>query len=52
MLLFGIVWVLLILNYLTEVRRLPVMGERVEEPRSPRVQVQRAASASLEMRCR
>ena len=27
MLLYGIVWVSLILNYLTEVRRLPVMGE-------------------------
>ncbi|HLI14395.1 MAG TPA: nitrate/nitrite transporter [Alphaproteobacteria bacterium] len=29
MLLYGVVWVSLILNYLTEVRRLPVMGERV-----------------------
>lgn len=28
MFLYGIVWVSLILNYLTEVRRLPVMGER------------------------
>ena len=27
MLLYGIVWVSLILNYLTEVRRAPVMGE-------------------------
>lgn len=27
MLLYGVVWVSLILNYLTEVRRLPVMGE-------------------------
>ncbi len=27
MLLYGIVWVSLILNYLTEVRRLPIMGE-------------------------
>ena len=30
MLLYGIVWVSLILNYLTEVRRLPVMGEEME----------------------
>jgi NNP family nitrate/nitrite transporter-like MFS transporter len=29
MFLYGIVWVSLILNYLTEVRRLPVMGERL-----------------------
>jgi NNP family nitrate/nitrite transporter-like MFS transporter len=29
MLLYGIVWVSLILNYLTEVRRAPVMGENV-----------------------
>jgi NNP family nitrate/nitrite transporter-like MFS transporter len=29
MLLYGIVWVSLILNYLTEVRRAPVMGETV-----------------------
>jgi len=29
MFLYGIVWVLLILNYTTEVRRLPVMGEQV-----------------------
>ncbi|SDR59345.1 MFS transporter, NNP family, nitrate/nitrite transporter [Rhizobiales bacterium GAS113] len=28
MFLYGVVWVSLILNYLTEVRRLPVMGER------------------------
>jgi len=28
MFLYGIVWVSLILNYTTEVRRLPVMGER------------------------
>ncbi|MEO6947949.1 MAG: nitrate/nitrite transporter [Nitrobacter sp.] len=32
MLLYGIIWVSLTLNYLTEVRRTPVMGER---PRSP-----------------
>jgi NNP family nitrate/nitrite transporter-like MFS transporter len=32
MLLYGIIWVSLTLNYLTEVRRAPVMGER---PRSP-----------------
>ena len=30
MLLYGIVWVSLILNYLTEVRRAPVMGEATE----------------------
>jgi NNP family nitrate/nitrite transporter-like MFS transporter len=29
MLLYGVVWVSLILNYLTEVRRAPVMGETV-----------------------
>jgi hypothetical protein len=29
MFLYGIVWVSLILNYTTEVRRLPVMGEQV-----------------------
>ncbi len=29
MFLYGVVWVSLILNYITEVRRLPVMGERV-----------------------
>jgi NNP family nitrate/nitrite transporter-like MFS transporter len=29
MFLYGVVWVSLILNYMTEVRRLPVMGERV-----------------------
>lgn len=29
MFLYGVVWVSLILNYTTEVRRLPVMGERV-----------------------
>jgi NNP family nitrate/nitrite transporter-like MFS transporter len=28
MFLYGVVWVSLILNYTTEVRRLPVMGER------------------------
>lgn len=32
MFLYGVVWVSLILNYLTEVRRLPVMGEPVEPP--------------------
>lgn len=32
MFLYGIVWVSLILNYLTEVRRLPVMGERIKVP--------------------
>jgi len=30
MFLYGVVWVSLILNYITEVRRLPVMGETVE----------------------
>ena len=30
MLLYGIIWVSLILNYLTEVRRAPVMGEPTE----------------------
>ena len=29
MFLYGVVWVSLILNYITEVRRLPVMGEKV-----------------------
>jgi NNP family nitrate/nitrite transporter-like MFS transporter len=29
MLLYGIIWVSLILNYLTEVRRAPVMGEKI-----------------------
>jgi NNP family nitrate/nitrite transporter-like MFS transporter len=29
MFLYGVVWVSLILNYTTEVRRLPVMGEKV-----------------------
>ncbi|MGB3486557.1 MAG: nitrate/nitrite transporter [Xanthobacteraceae bacterium] len=32
MLLYGIVWVSLILNYLTEVRRAPVMGESMGAP--------------------
>lgn len=32
MLLYGIVWVSLILNYLTEVRRAPVMGENTAPP--------------------
>jgi NNP family nitrate/nitrite transporter-like MFS transporter len=32
MLLYGIVWVSLILNYLTEVRRAPVMGEDTTQP--------------------
>jgi NNP family nitrate/nitrite transporter-like MFS transporter len=32
MMLYGIIWVSLTLNYLTEVRQAPVMGER---PRSP-----------------
>jgi NNP family nitrate/nitrite transporter-like MFS transporter len=31
MLLYGIVWVSLILNYLTEVRGAPVMGERAQQ---------------------
>ncbi len=35
MFLYGIVWVSLILNYITEVRRLPVMGERVPLSVSP-----------------
>jgi len=34
MFLYGVVWVSLILNYITEVRRLPVMGETVETPAS------------------
>jgi MFS transporter, NNP family, nitrate/nitrite transporter len=34
MFLYGIVWVSLILNYITEVKRLPVMGETVETPAS------------------
>jgi NNP family nitrate/nitrite transporter-like MFS transporter len=29
MFLYGVVWVSLTLNYITEVRRLPVMGEKV-----------------------
>ncbi|HTS40343.1 MAG TPA: hypothetical protein VMH84_07375, partial [Xanthobacteraceae bacterium] len=32
MLLYGIVWVSLIINYTTEVRRLPVMGETIGAP--------------------
>lgn len=32
MLLYGIIWVSLTLNYLTEVRRAPVMGEQVRSP--------------------
>jgi len=35
MFLYGVVWVSLILNYTTEVRRLPVMGERVSSGSSP-----------------
>jgi MFS transporter, NNP family, nitrate/nitrite transporter len=36
MFLYGVVWVSLILNYTTEVRRLPVMGERIPaDPLSP-----------------
>ncbi len=35
MFLYGIVWVSLILNYLTEVRRLPVMGEAIDGPAPP-----------------
>jgi NNP family nitrate/nitrite transporter-like MFS transporter len=35
MLLYGIVWVSLILNYLTEVRRAPVMGEEAATPKAP-----------------
>lgn len=31
MLLYGIIWVSLILNYLTEVRRAPVMGEAMQQ---------------------
>jgi NNP family nitrate/nitrite transporter-like MFS transporter len=34
MFLYGVVWVSLILNYVTEVRRLPVMGEPMEAPSS------------------
>ena len=32
MLLYGIVWVSLVLSYLTEVRRAPVMGEMLGTP--------------------
>ena len=32
MFLYGVVWVSLILIYLTEVRRLPVMGEPLQAP--------------------
>ena len=32
MLLYGIVWVSLILSYLTDVRRAPIMGETLGEP--------------------
>ena len=35
MFLYGVVWVSLILNYTTEVRRLPVMGERVVARTAP-----------------
>jgi NNP family nitrate/nitrite transporter-like MFS transporter len=34
MFLYGVVWVSLILNYITEVRRLPVMGEAKELPKT------------------
>ncbi|WP_434722867.1 MFS transporter [Mesorhizobium sp. RIZ17] len=34
MLLYGIVWVSLTLNYLTEVRRAPVMGEEAAQPKA------------------
>src|SRR6185312_15125742 len=34
MLLYGIIWVSLILSYVTEVRRLPVMGEAAAQPES------------------
>ena len=34
MFLYGVVWVSLILNYITEVRRLPVMGEPEEPPKA------------------
>ena len=36
MLMYGIVWVSLILNYLTEVRRTPVMGESLSPARKPK----------------
>jgi MFS transporter, NNP family, nitrate/nitrite transporter len=36
MLMYGIVWVSLILSYLTEVRRAPVMGENVDAEAQPR----------------
>jgi MFS transporter, NNP family, nitrate/nitrite transporter len=36
MFLYGVVWVSLILNYITEVKRLPVMGETVETAASAR----------------
>jgi NNP family nitrate/nitrite transporter-like MFS transporter len=32
MLLYGIIWVSLTLNYLTEVRQAPVMGEQTQSP--------------------
>jgi MFS transporter, NNP family, nitrate/nitrite transporter len=34
MFLYGVVWVSLILNYITQVKRLSVMGETVERPAS------------------
>jgi NNP family nitrate/nitrite transporter-like MFS transporter len=45
MFLYGIVWVSLILNYTTEVRRLPVMGERVLA-RSPSGSLAHAAAVT------
>jgi NNP family nitrate/nitrite transporter-like MFS transporter len=48
MFLYGIVWVSLILNYLTEVRRLPVMGEAIEPSQSHGVASPAVAVATRE----
>ncbi|HUH85113.1 MAG TPA: nitrate/nitrite transporter [Stellaceae bacterium] len=43
MFLYGVVWVSLILNYVTEVRRLPVMGEKQERLVPPPPDIKAAA---------
>jgi MFS transporter, NNP family, nitrate/nitrite transporter len=48
MFLYGIVWVSLILNYTTEVRRLPVMGERIFADPTPVAPISAAASTKGE----
>lgn len=48
MFLYGVVWVSLILNYITEVRRLPVMGEQWSAAPVPR---SKAAPTHLQTMC-